>query len=222
VFVLFMWLPARMFLERYAELASGVALEAPPAQLEERHSPDAPLLLQERPSGPDTWGSWHRVFDASSGRWYYHNTSTLVVSWECPAGWGTTETQQASGGAGGWFYADLQGVTQGPFSTEQLTGWRAVLPLELRVWHQAEGSAAAQAVPLAQVTGDVQLLTLLRSGQLPLPPNATAAHAEAVLSATEAAANAAGGDTWWAAHEAAQSGGAGGGASRAWGPPSHF
>ena len=182
-----------------------------PQPEERRHPGGEPQLLQEPPSGPDTWGNWHRVFDASSGRWYYHNTGTQVVTWECPAGWGT-ETQQSPPSAAqapgsGWYYADLQGATQGPFSAEQLTGWRGVLPLELRVWHQAEGSASAQAVPLAQVTGDMQLLTLLRSGQLPLPPNATASHAEAVLAATEAAANAAGGDAWWAAHEAAQSGG---------------
>ena len=184
-----------------------------PAQEEERHLAGEPQLLPEPPSGPDTWGDWRRVLDGASGRCYYHNTSTQVVTWELPAGWGRETqpahtTSAAPGASGGWFYSDLQGSTQGPFSTEQLAGWRGVLPLELRVWHQAADAAATAAVPLAQVTGDVQLLTLLRSGQLPLPPNATAAHAEAVLAATEAAANAAGGDAWWAAHEAAQSGGA--------------
>jgi len=182
--------------ERYRELNSGAA-EAPYPPPEPREQTVVPVA--EADGGPDTWGNWRRLLDATSGRAYYHDASTSVVCWERPAGWGTAVPR------GGWWYTDLQDVKQGPFSQLQLSAWRGVLSMNLSVWWQEDAATSdmeAAKLPLAHVTGDMQLLQLVQSGQLSLPANATACQAEAMLAAAEAAADAHG-DAWWAQQQQA-------------------
>ncbi len=159
--------------------------------------------------GPDAWADWRRTRDPSSGKCYYYNSRTSETTWTQPADWGRALPAVASG----FYYADLQGATQGPFQAAQLAAWRGMLPMELPVWHVDDAGQAYAAAPLAQVVGDLALLTQLRSGQLSLPPNATAAQVETALAAQAQAQAASPGkhavwedDAWWAAQQAAQDG----------------
>jgi WW domain len=172
--------------ERYRELISGAAEATSPPPPEPR---EQTVPVAEPDGGPDTWGNWRRLLDATSGRAYYHDATTNVVCWERPAGWGTAVPR------GGWWYTDLQGVKQGPFSQLQLSAWRGVLSMNLSVWWQEDAATSdmeTAKLPLAHVTGDLQLLQLVRSGQLSLPANATACQAEAMLAAAEASQDEAG------------------------------
>jgi hypothetical protein len=149
--------------------------------------------------GPDAWGDWRRVRDASGGGHYYYNTVSAETTWTQPRGWGSA----LAGGVPGWFYRDLFGAAQGPFELAHLAGWRGVLPLELTVWWSDGAGTAAAVTPLAHVLGDADLLALLHSGGLPLPRNATAAQVEQALAAAAHAVDAEG-SAWWEAQAAAQ------------------
>ncbi len=165
----------------WPEVAQPLAAAAPPA-----------------PEGPDAWGDWRRIPDATSGKCYYYNAATAETTWTQPQGWGSALAPALAG----WFYRDLSGDVQGPFDMAQLRAWRGALPMELQVWW-SDGSAApgpAAVAPLAQVLGDGELLALLRAGQLPLPPRATAAQADQLLAEAAAVADAQG-TAWWEAQE---------------------
>ncbi len=142
------------------------------------------------------------MHDAAGGGHYYYNSVTAETTWTQPPGWGAALPAAQAG----WHYRDLQGAVQGPFELAQLTAWRSALPMELQVWWTDGGGGAggpAAVAPLAAALGDGELLTLLRTGQLPLPANATAAQVEAALAAAAAAADAQG-NAWWDAQLAAQ------------------
>ena len=167
--------------ERLAAQGAGSLLMAPePAAPAPAPEPAAAPL-----SGPDAWGDWQRVLDPANGKPYFYNRLTAETTWTQPLGWGTQAP--ASAMPAGFYYRDLSGVVQGPFSLEQLAAWRSALPLELQVWWSGAAGAAAgvETVPLAQVLGDSALLARLRSGELQLPANATAAQVEAAEAAEQ-------------------------------------
>jgi len=139
------------------------------------------------PAGPSEWGLWRRAVAAAGC--YYYNFETGETTWTQPPGWGAPLPPPPPPQEG-FYYCDLQGAVQGPFSPHQLAGWRAALPLELQVWWGAAGVATAR--PLAHALGDSELLALLRSRALPLPQSATAPEVEAAVAAAAAAAEAAG------------------------------
>eukprot|EP00887_Chlorella_sp_A99_P000863 scaffold5.g863.t1 len=76
-------------------------------------------------------------------------------------------TASAPGPGPGYWYRDAWGLEQGPYSAEQLAGWRGHLPMDLPLWAAAgpgRPTAAERAapVPLAQLTGDGELLARWR------------------------------------------------------------
>ena len=169
--------------ERLTAQGAGSLLAAP----EPAAAAPAPEPVAAPLSGPDAWGDWRRILDPANGKPYFYNAATAETTWTQPQGWGTHAP--ASALPPGFFYRDLSGVVQGPFSLEQLAAWRSALPLELQVWWSGGGAAAgvAATVPLAQALGDGELLARLRSGELQLPANATAAQVEAAVAAEQAA-----------------------------------
>ncbi len=171
--------------ERLTAQGAGSLLMAPQAAVPAAAAAPAPEPAAL--SGPDAWGDWRRVVDPSNGKPYFYNAATAETTWTQPQGWGTQAP--ASALPAGFCYRDLSGVVQGPFSLEQLAAWRSALPLELPVWWSGGGAAAgvAATVPLAQALGDGELLARLRSGDLQLPANATAAQVEAAVAAERAA-----------------------------------
>jgi hypothetical protein len=174
--------------------ASGVLLVAPEAAA----APPSATAAPAEPDGPDAWGDWRRVRDASGGGHYFYNTVSAETTWTQPAGWGSALAPAAPG----YFYRDLSGTAQGPFELAHIAAWRGVLPLELPVWWSDGAGSAAAVTPLAHVLGDTELLSLLHGGGLPLPRNATAAQVEQALAAAAATVDAED-SAWWEAQAAA-------------------
>lgn len=182
-----------------------------------RTTHDALRLEAATPANPETvtapapelnvWGQWRRAIDPATGSQYFYHVSG-ITSWTPPEGWGgavqdSTPSTQETHQPAGFMYRDVSSVAQGPFTRAQLAAWRSVLPLELRVW-PSTGSATTPSdentQTLAEFLGDDSLLSLLRSGQLPLPHDASAAAVEAVLSAAVAAVDE-GGQGFWEQNE---------------------
>lgn len=64
--------------------------------------------------------------------------------------------------ASGWYYQDVQGYTQGPFTKQQLVVWRQHLPMDLLVWFIDQNGGSSHGLDLAKVLGDGRLLQLWR------------------------------------------------------------
>ena len=58
----------------------------------------------------------------------------------------------------GWYYQDVQGYTQGPFTKQQLEVWRQHLPMDLLVWFIDQNNGSSHGMDLAKVLGDGRLL----------------------------------------------------------------
>lgn len=67
--------------------------------------------------------------------------------------------------ASGWYYQDIQGQTQGPFTKQQLQLWRQHLPMDLRVWFIDHNGGSSHSLELAKVLGDGRLLESWRKSQ---------------------------------------------------------
>ena len=94
-----------------------------------------------------------------------------------------------------WYYRDDGGVWQGPWSVDELRGWRSMLPMELAVRRAgADGGAPVDAGEdqnhnqnqnqnqnLASVLGDDELLARAAAMDVHLPPRATATQAEIAI-----------------------------------------
>ena len=77
-----------------------------------------------------------------------------------------------------WYYEDDSGNWQGPFAATELMAWRAMLPMELRLFEHGDEEAETT---LANVLGDAPLLAQCAALGVVLPPRSTAAHAQAAL-----------------------------------------
>ena len=64
--------------------------------------------------------------------------------------------------AAGWYYQDVLGYTQGPFTKQQLVVWRQHLPMDLLVWYIDQNGGSSHGLDLAKVLGDVRLLQAWR------------------------------------------------------------
>ena len=64
--------------------------------------------------------------------------------------------------AAGWYYQDILGYTQGPFTKQQLVVWRQHLPMDLLVWFIDQNGGSSHGLDLAKVLGDVRLLQAWR------------------------------------------------------------
>ena len=67
--------------------------------------------------------------------------------------------------ASGWYYQDVQGHTQGPFTKQQLQIWRQHLPMDLMVWFIDQNGGSSHSLELAKVLGDGRLLESWRKTQ---------------------------------------------------------
>ena len=67
--------------------------------------------------------------------------------------------------ASGWYYQDVQGHTQGPFTKQQLQLWRQHLPMDLKVWFIDQSGGSSHSLELAKVLGDGRLLESWRKTQ---------------------------------------------------------
>lgn len=67
--------------------------------------------------------------------------------------------------ASGWYYQDVQGHTQGPFTKQQLQLWRQHLPMDLSVWFIDQNGGSSHSLELAKVLGDGRLLESWRKAQ---------------------------------------------------------
>jgi hypothetical protein len=67
--------------------------------------------------------------------------------------------------ASGWYYQDVQGHTQGPFTKQQLQLWRQHLPMDLMVWFIDQNGGSSHSLELAKVLGDGRLLESWRKTQ---------------------------------------------------------
>lgn len=126
------------------------------------------------PLPPAAVDQWQAAFDHTSQAWYYYNLATGERSWEPPDGWipsgsalegpcapaqpseaapAPESTHDGSPATSGYFYKDAHGLTQGPYSKEQLTAWRGMLPMDLPVWYQASGKAADEGCTACQEGG---------------------------------------------------------------------
>ena len=65
----------------------------------------------------------------------------------------------------GWYYQDGTGCSQGPFTKQQLSGWRAYLPMNMPVWFVDRSGRPVSSLDLAKVLGDGQLLEAWRREQ---------------------------------------------------------
>ena len=65
----------------------------------------------------------------------------------------------------GWYYQDGAGLSQGPFTKQQLSGWRAYLPMNMPVWFVDQSGRPVSSLDLAKVLGDGQLLEAWRQEQ---------------------------------------------------------
>lgn len=65
----------------------------------------------------------------------------------------------------GWYYQDGSGTSQGPFTKQQLSGWRAYLPMNMPVWFVDQSGHPVSSLDLAKVLGDGQLLEAWRQEQ---------------------------------------------------------
>lgn len=149
---------------------------------------------------------WQTAFDSARGHHYYFNLALGKSQWTHPgldaegnAAEGATgppstsdaetvpstaaqptqgeSSTQASEDKGGWYYRDFFGLTQGPFTQEQLQSWRGQLPMDLLVWFTEPSSAEGEqepgvgpsseddmpAIELAELIGDGHLLADWRS-----------------------------------------------------------
>jgi len=134
---------------------------------------------------PQQTGGWNAAYDCTSQKWYYYNLVTHERRWEPPPDWipNDGETAPVSGNhlenKDGYFYTDMHGIDQGPFSVQQLYTWRGALPMDLPVWKMneeenkekiindsrvaaASTTTAKQHFTLAEVLGDDTLLTQWR------------------------------------------------------------
>ena len=96
-----------------------------------------------------------------------------------------------------WHYRDDAGAWQGPFPLSTLRGWRALLPMELRVVGtepgpgggerrgegKGEGPPRETETTLGALLGDDELAARARALDVCLPPRATAVQAEAAIAA---------------------------------------
>lgn len=104
--------------------------------------------------------NWNAAYDPATRAWYYYNLATGERTWEPPPDWVPNEEAIAHGSVQhhpqaeettgcaskpreshgvpteplGYSYIDAHGISQGPFSKEQLLAWREVLPMDLLVW----------------------------------------------------------------------------------------
>uniref|UniRef100_A0A7S0KXR4 WW domain-containing protein n=1 Tax=Micromonas pusilla TaxID=38833 RepID=A0A7S0KXR4_MICPS len=89
-----------------------------------------------------------------------------------------------------WYYRDDGGVWQGPWSVDELRGWRSMLPMELAVRRAGinggapvddAGESQSRNQNLASVLGDDELLARAAAMDVHLPPRATATQAEIAI-----------------------------------------
>ena len=85
-----------------------------------------------------------------------------------------------------WYYRDDGGVWQGPWSVDELRGWRSMLPMELAVRRGPvdagdDQNQNDQSQSLASVLGDDELLARAAAMDVHLPPRATATQAEIAI-----------------------------------------
>ncbi|KAL4546663.1 hypothetical protein Ndes2526B_g01870 [Nannochloris sp. 'desiccata'] len=137
---------------------------------------------------PQQPGEWDAAYDHASQKWYYYNVRTRERRWEPPPDWISNDGEAVPPTAlfsssnlenkHGYYYRDMHGIDQGPFSVQQLCMWRGALPMDLPVWNVNEeenkektlndnGVAAAspsatQFFTLAEVLGDAPLLAQWR------------------------------------------------------------
>lgn len=97
---------------------------------------------------------WAAAWDPASQKWYYYNSLTGAIQWDPPPSWvpngeadAAAEPPAPAWRGPGYYYTDAHGVDQGPFSKEQLVGWRGALPMDLPVWREESDPAAAAGGP---------------------------------------------------------------------------
>ena len=93
-----------------------------------------------------------------------------------------------SGNTKEWYYRDDGGNWQGPWSVDELRGWRSMLPMELVIVRGTVPTEGTNAAPtegketsLAAVLGDDELLARAAAMDVRLPPRATATQAEIAI-----------------------------------------
>lgn len=114
---------------------------------------------------------WDAAFDPASNAWYYYNLVTGERSWDPPPGWvpnseGVADalpSEDAPQLSRKYYYKDVNGETQGPFSIEQLNSFRGYLPVDLVLWW-GDGKPSEQSkTTLARVLGDTNLVNPFKS-----------------------------------------------------------
>jgi hypothetical protein len=104
---------------------------------------------------------WDAAYDPVSNAWYYFNLVTGERSWDPPPGW----VPNVEDGDGDvplkslkmYYYKDVSGITQGPFSIGELESWRGYLPMDLVVWWEGGGEAQQVKATLKDVLGDSRM-----------------------------------------------------------------
>ncbi|PRW59368.1 rho GTPase-activating 27 isoform X6 [Chlorella sorokiniana] len=156
-----------------AAAAAAAAVQQPPVfEPSEQQPAAARATAPAHDGGQLVHQCWEEAVDLNSGHRYWFNRATGVSQWHPPAGWaaaapGSAPTP-AAGEAGaaqppttqqqqpqqppaspaytpGYYYRDVAGQVQGPFTLEQLRGWRGSLPMDLPVLQLTEPQPEKQA-----------------------------------------------------------------------------
>mmetsp|Transcript_8756 Transcript_8756/g.32303 ORF Transcript_8756/g.32303 Transcript_8756/m.32303 type:complete len:472 (+) Transcript_8756:105-1520(+) len=149
---------------------------------------------QEEDAMLQTAKLWERAYDPSSKQWYFVQTQTRETSWTPPDGVPLDlipisslsklpgDPESATAGEGDrsavgnqpqytenpeWYYEDLQGVTQGPFSQVNLVAWLAagLLDSSLMLWRTPAGSSSTDSMLLGELARRSEAETTPNEGQ---------------------------------------------------------